>query len=108
MELKDFITQTLEDIVNGVLAAKNNLPESHVNYSRNNVSFGTQVRQVNFNVEIALSKTKEGRGGISVALPFLNTGGEKEKAAVENTKNSLSFSVPVSLPIICGKGETSA
>ena len=106
MELQEFITQTIREIVDGVIEAQTLLPESHTDLKlRPNATVARKTLNVHFDIEVAQTESKEGKGGIAVALPFINAGGEKDRTSEESTRNKISFDIPVSLPIVCGKGE---
>ena len=78
MELQEFITNTLESIINGVKNANKNLGNN--NHYRITVGNSGEVL---FDIAITVSEEakKSGSGGIKVAV--LNIGGEKEKSNIQ-------------------------
>lgn len=107
MELKEFIAQTIQEVVNGVVEARDTLPDSFRDLSvHSDAVYGTRVKEISFHLEVAVNESKEGKGGISVVIPLLNANGKTVRSSEESTRNSISFNVPIALPIVCGRRES--
>ena len=89
MQLKDFVTQTLLDITQGVFEAQQKFP---LWIAPGRVEGGkvTSPQMVKF--EVVVTTNKEGGGGISVWSAF-----EAGATASAEHMNKISFSVPVYL-----------
>ena len=99
MELKEFIEDTLLQIINGVKVVQDKTKETEslainpesVTYSHGSVDF-----------EVALTKTEgnEGRAGIGVWFGNIGLGGQQKTDTQNVSVNNVKFSVPVILPRI--------
>jgi hypothetical protein len=95
MELKDFIKNTLLDIVNGVEEANKEMNRFHLS-SHKHYETGESGQKVEFDVSVIITESSENdiNGGIKVALVNLG-GGFKESEKNQNT-HKIKFEVFVS------------
>jgi hypothetical protein len=106
MELKDFISQTLIDITQGVVAASveveklggivNPRPTQHVQTSRHRS--GLNIVDVEFHVVISVSDDIKKAGGGGVAIGVVSFGGRGEATSTSGATTTLKFHVPLTLP----------
>lgn len=84
MKLKDFIRQSLLDVVNGVEEANEEKDRFRLT-SHKNLKTGERGQKIEFDISVIVDKSTENdlKGGIKVA--FANIGGEHKEA--ENTQN---------------------
>jgi hypothetical protein len=101
MELKDFVQETLNQILDGVAAAQGSDLGNNINaataFSENGnlfqSRFGTFTR-VDFEVAVTAESAKEGKASIAV-WSVGGSGGLSEK---QNSVSHIKFSVPLRLP----------
>lgn len=101
MELKDFVQETLNQILDGVAAAQGSDLGDNINaanaFSENgnlfHSRFGTFTR-VDFEVAVTAESAKEGKASIAV-WSVGGSGGLSEK---QNSVSHIKFSVPLRLP----------
>ncbi len=111
MELKDFIAQTLVEIVNGVSSAQQTLgaegqfinPEhaQHGDSQKKGVQFAygwSPIESVDFDVAVTASDTAGTGAKIGVTSGIINAslGGKGEKST--ESVNRIKFSIPVCYP----------
>jgi hypothetical protein len=111
MELKEFITQTLRDIVTGIKEAQESKdigesvapnsigkipfsPESGVFMTKNSSSVATVVR---FDVAVTAESEKSGKGEGKVRVFGFGGGVEGQLRSKDTTLSRIQFSVPVVL-----------
>jgi hypothetical protein len=104
MDLKDFISQTLVDIIEGIKAAQEKTPPGCIvpaNIARNFEAVKTgisQIQAVDFEVNVRADK-KEGREAkLSVVAAIVGGGIKSETGKTGGHTATLKFRVPVSLP----------
>lgn len=114
IRLKEFVSQTLTEIVEGVLDAQGKVialaekgtslevvaqvsPTIDNLHARQNTwrsSWGSVVQNVEFDVAVTISKEKGGKGGISVWGAGLEGGATASNSSVSRIR----FYVPITLP----------
>lgn len=101
MELKDFVKESLNQILDGIASAQEselgeNINAAHAFSESGNLfqsKFGTFTR-VDFEVAVTAESAKEGKASIAV-WSIGGSGGLSEK---ENSVSRIKFSVPLRLP----------
>lgn len=101
MELRDFIKNTLIDILGGIQDASDTINQNvtakgAVNPLIEDNIFNTQMVQFDIAVTASNELSKGAKGGIQVYA--LNLGAEGKTAQSESTVSRLQFSIPVALP----------
>jgi hypothetical protein len=103
VELKDFVTETLRQILEGIQAAQESPLGTAVNAASpgsgpfgNLFSGGTygQFTRVDFDVAVSAEASASGKGSLKVFSVGLEGGGDRKHSTVSR----VSFSVPVRLP----------
>jgi hypothetical protein len=111
MELKDFVSKALKDIIDGVsdaqeYAAKRHAEINPYGYVANQAN-PTLLRHfddyktaqlVEFDVAVTATEGAEVRAGIGAALSVLVIGVQGRADARDTTANRIQFSVPLALP----------
>jgi len=112
MELKDFVSETLKQIIDGVVNAQNHAIEhgaeinprdlhllksgSQPAYSNGGHNKFAQV--VDFDVALTTTDGKKGKGGVGVFTGPLNIGGNLQTEQLNSSISKINFSVPIFLP----------
>lgn len=112
MELQDFISGTLVQIINGVANAQAQTSTSGAVVSPK-VHAGPEVASplgylwcdsqqfaqiVQFDVALTTTKGKAKKGGIGILAGAITVGGSGQSSAETSTVNRIKFSVPLILP----------
>lgn len=111
MKLKDFVAETLKEIVDGVVEAQEHYKEKggSVNSSRlaYRTSHGTQLwdestgqpaQMVDFDVAVTTTEGSETKGGIGVFVGSVGLGSQGKSDASNSSCSRIKFSVSVLLP----------
>ena len=114
MELKDFISETLSQLIDGVLDAQSKVQKSgsrggrispHVRtpsdpkslYGRTNDDL--PVIFVDFDISLVAQEGTGTKGGIGVVTGFLALGSQGESKENFQTSHKIKFKIPVALPL---------
>ncbi|WP_024898079.1 trypco2 family protein [Brucella rhizosphaerae] len=103
MELKEFIAETLSQIIDGVKIAQSRQDGSNVNAGMAGADFGGHLVNVGTygvatRVDFDVSVTAETKGGAGIKLSVFGIGAEGGAGHTAAAANRISFSVPVRLP----------
>lgn len=103
MELKDFVAETLSQIVEGVRIAQKREDGANVNAAMAGAEFGGHLVNVGTygvatRVDFDVSVTAETKGGAGAKLSVFGVGVEGGAGHTAGSANRISFSVPVRLP----------
>lgn len=103
MELQDFITTTLSEIVGGVKGFQDDMAKQGV--GQRFVHGGAQpnfdhssAQMVRFDIALAESTQAGSKKGIGVFLAGVGVGGQTKGESTASSHTRVSFSVPVTLP----------
>jgi hypothetical protein len=107
LELRHFITESLKQIVGGVVDAQGYVQEKggSINPGVNGLpnrswemQTGTHVQEVDFDVAVTATEDREMKGGIGALAGFLALGsqGKTDKSNIALTR--LRFTIPIALP----------
>ena len=111
MQLKNFISETLSQLIEGIVEAQEKVQESggrvspHVRnpndakslYGRTNDHL--PVIFVDFDVSIEAQEATGTKGGIGVVTGMFNLGSTGESKENRHSMNNIKFSIPVALPL---------
>jgi hypothetical protein len=112
MDLKEFVSQALADVVQGVLNAQQALgtngkyinPElstqqgTHERHGKLVSIQGQLVQTVEFDIAVTATEGTDTKGGIGVVAGFLTLGSQGQSSAETSAASRIKFSVPVALP----------
>ena len=99
MELKDFIEETLKQIISGVRRAQESAIELGAKINPRGGSV-VEMRNVHFDVAVSTSGGTEAKGGIGVfVVPGGSTGSQDQSDVASSSMSRIKFSVPVKLPV---------
>lgn len=117
MDVKEFIKETLTQIVEGIneanqqmgskgafvassnLQENNGLPKGGTTYYEDSNNRRHVVREIDFDISVSVSDTSqtEGKGGLQVYSLFHANGGV-ENCNSSNSSHRIKFSIPLALP----------
>ena len=103
IELKDFVSETLRQIIAGVADAQENIQIEFPNASIAPSGQGTRDESllnqtVEFNIAVVAETGKQTSGGIGITIGALNIGSTGKSTADNTLTNRIQFSVPIHLP----------
>ena len=107
MELREFISTVLVELVRGIEDAQAELKDSKATINPLGVKAQIALREnketpkftnVEFEVAVEAATKGEQKGGVSVQVPVFRMGADGVKTESESRINRLRFSVPVHLP----------
>lgn len=106
MNLSDFVSDTLVEIMTGVVSAQKRWGEGgekgHINPLWGGYTDGAKsIREVNFDVAVTVSDSESGdaKGGIKV-LGIGEIGATTKGETVNSRVSRIAFSVPIAPPIV--------
>jgi hypothetical protein len=112
VELKEFVAETLRQIIEGVTTAQGLCPEANISPLVGNLvessgaaaglvrelSTGAFIQQVAFDVAVVVSEEKGRKGGAGILVKGLGLGGEMSAESANSTTSRIAFKVPLILP----------
>lgn len=111
MELKDFVAESIKQIIDGVNHAKEyaDMNGARVNPARQVRSSndttqrrdsvdGSSIETINFDVAVKAEEGTKTQGGVGVFIGVVNFGSTGASESVSSSLSRLRFSVPVALP----------
>jgi hypothetical protein len=117
MELKEFISQTLVQIAEGISEANEQLsasdavvnpPNVSVSNSSSNPLYGTikkdfestftPVQKIDFDISVTATKGSGTNGGIKIGIGTISLGSEGRSENENQANNRIKFSVPMVMP----------
>lgn len=112
MDLKEFTKETLTQIIEGVKEANTHIESSGAFVPSSNLSsiggelmysnkdgYDHHVINVDFDVAISVSESKENnKGGSLKILDMASVGGEKNKSYENTSSSRIKYSIPLALP----------
>lgn len=111
MELKDFISETLRQILGGVRDAQDYATEQGGKVVPAKIAFrtdqglqmwdrhdGTPIQMVEFDVAVTTSEGAATRGGIGVLVGAIGIGSQEQSNSSNQYASRIRFSVPLGLP----------
>jgi hypothetical protein len=94
MELKEFISSTLSDIIEGVADARNNINSNKAVIVPN----AGRIYEVEFEVELSDLESKENGKGIGVAFANIGIGVKGSECESGSSRTRIKFSIPIGYP----------
>ena len=110
MELKDFVSETLKQVMEGVKMAQNKaaefggtinpqgflISEKSVPFRRGGVDLVGQV--IEFDIVVSTHDTDKAKGGVGIFVGEIGVGVRGEAESQSTAVNRIQFSIPVYLP----------
>jgi hypothetical protein len=112
MELKDFIKETLTQIIQGVIDSQKFASENNAKINPKNVQLFNKgdkpifsdinrdnfAQNVEFDIAITATEGLDSKGGVGVFLGSLGIGGQVQNFSSNNNINRIRFNIPIFLP----------
>ncbi|MGB2254099.1 MAG: hypothetical protein ACPH56_03660 [Spongiibacter marinus] len=113
MELKEFISEALTQIVEGIEDSQSKVSESNAEISptysnrqqemleKNKILFSSKggvIQHVDFDVAVTASEGKGTKAGVGVIAGAFNLGASGSSDQSNQTASRIKFSVPITLP----------
>ena len=112
MELKDFVSETLQQIVEGVKIAQANIEQHEAAVNPNLIGdykehakhglllsgTGKVAQIVEFDVALSVKEGTGTKGGIGVFAGAINLGSSGQSSEENSSQSRVKFCVPLSLP----------
>jgi hypothetical protein len=109
MDVKDFVENTLVQIVEGVNSANSKLKETGAIISPKNVSpirdgttyntaTGQLVNLIEFDVAVTVNEKDTAGGGGGIKIAGISIGGQLQNETANQSVSRIKFSVPLTLP----------
>jgi hypothetical protein len=111
MELRDFVAESIKQIVDGVNEAKHYAaekggtvnPERQIHNSNNaqsrtNAKTGASIETIEFDVAVTVTEGTQTKGSIGIFMGAVGLGSQGQSNAANSSITRLRFSVPISLP----------
>ena len=99
---KEFISQALVDIIQGVSAAKSDLGD--VSHNETNAiiaphtkSLEHDLRNVEFDLSVTYAKNNESSGGFSILIAPFGGGAARKDGSQNSASSNIKFSVPMNM-----------
>ena len=111
MELRDFVAESIKQIVDGVNEAKAYAAEKGARINPERQSFhassaggrydtksGASIETIEFDVAVTVTEGTQTKGGIGIFTGFVGLGSHGQSDALNSSVTRLKFVVPVALP----------
>ncbi len=111
MELKDFVKETLTNIVTGITESQKFMKENNYNgeicpiisseWVKSGYVFsegGKPIQSVEFDVAVTISEKKDTKGKIGIIISSIGLGAEKNKEKSSDQNSRIRFSIPITYP----------
>jgi hypothetical protein len=108
VELKHFIKETIENIVDGVVAAQANISEKGADINPRNVQFrengqwnnhnSGMPHSIEFDVGLTTASETGSVEGVGVFLGSINLGKKNNEGVEQTAVTRIKFSIPLELP----------
>jgi hypothetical protein len=104
MELKEFITKTLLDIISGVKEAQketefDTISPSIARGGNEHTPETSKIQPINFEVSIKVDEQTSGQAKLNVGINWFGAGAKGEISKSEGHDATLKFRIPVRLPV---------
>lgn len=107
MELKNFISNTLIDIVEGVNEAQEHFKENKIEcyvcppmkkHDKEVSDRGLPIENIDFDIAVSISKDKGTKGSVGIVISQFKLGSQGESKSKDSSSSRIKFSVPLTLP----------
>jgi hypothetical protein len=103
MNLDEFISQTLTEIINGVISAQKACTDKSAAIAPRKSARDPDYQNVDFDIAVTVEKGTQTKGKIGV-LSIISLGAAGQSDNSQTAINRIKFSVPVYLPYVPGAG----
>jgi hypothetical protein len=95
MNIEDFISETLTQIISGVNKAQDALKKTS---GCSIAPYGKNAEAVEFDVAVTAAESKESKGGLAVSVCSIGAGIQGASEASRSTVSRVKFAVKIQLP----------
>jgi hypothetical protein len=111
MELKEFVSETIKQVIDGVITAQEyaTTKDSKVNPKLTfrtdqgmqmwEKATGQPIQSIEFDIAVTASEGSKAQGGVAVLIGVFGGGTKGQVEESSQKLNRIKFSVPISLPI---------
>lgn len=107
MDLKNFVSETLQQIMSGVAEAQLQSEQGEVNPDISRAvskewaksRTGRRVHNVNFDVAVTVGQSSETKGGIGLVVGPVLLGSKGQSNAENSSVSRIKFEVPITYPV---------
>lgn len=101
MELKEFVAETLKQVIDGVTAAQKYAAQngSVVGHDKEKSIYVQSPQIVNFDVEVTTQDGVQTKGGAGIFVGPVGAGSQAGSERSSHYSNRIQFSVPLYLPV---------
>jgi hypothetical protein len=99
LELRDFVSETINQVIDGVVAAQQYATSKNAIVNPYTQRYGKRsIQSISFDVAITAAKGTKTQGGIAVFTGALGLGSKGQSERSNEIVNRIQFSVSVCLP----------
>lgn len=94
ISLKEFVAETIKEIVEGITEAQKNMLEQYKNENDPNIAIATDRKQnIEFDISVTTSRTGETSGGGGISIKVIDFGLKGSEKQEYSAVNKIKFSV---------------
>lgn len=111
MELKDFVSGTINQIIDGVICAQEHAKDVGATVNpdvlirldasasmTSDYDYGVNIHLIDFDVAVTATETSEAKGGLGIFIAPITAGAQTKLDYANSVVNRIKFVVPVVLP----------
>ncbi len=112
LQLEDFVSETLKQIINGVKSAQKHAAEYGARINPDSLTFRTDqghvkmwdqktgivAQEVDFDVAVTTSQESKTKGGVGIFVGPVGVGSQGQSGAASQSVSRIKFNVPVVFP----------
>lgn len=103
MDVKDFVTETLKQIIEGVREAQVHAAQNDAYVAREKGYYGdptgeTKEQDIAFDIAVTIQKSRDKEGAGGLKIPFIEAGGGINVTDANSSVSRIRFTVPIMLP----------
>lgn len=111
LQLEDFITETIKQIINGTVSAQKHASEHNAGVAPGKMQFrsteggqlwnqkdGTPIQQVDFDVAVTTTEGTEAKGGAGIFVGSFGVGAQGKSDYESSSISRIRFKIPLQLP----------
>jgi hypothetical protein len=98
MELKDFLSRALVELVQGIREAQDKVADLGALVSPEMMAGTSTIQEVEFDLEVTTSEGEATKGGLGIFVGALGVGAQGKTESRSGSVGRMRFKVPVSYP----------
>lgn len=101
ISLKEFVQETLNEIIEGIVNSQNHMKAKYVNEKDPNIAIESgRPSKVEFDVSVESSKNVEASGKAGISIKVLEVGGNAKELVANKNENRIKFSVFITVSTV--------